>query len=201
MWCTAIWPTAPNSQSCPCSTVPSARFYYLFFPWLWVSLTPAGHVQQWPRPPWVTLQGAVSPLSMDKLINKCVLKGNDVLFLQDKVQSYSRLQVKSRSISEIFSTDISPIFTETYFGLCSWILANQQFTQRCDSFLCFLYTVWLLSYLALAGDSQHMLYMASQSDLLIFLDLNTKKKKKFRPEAKIFLIINQGLLIFFLSEY
>ena len=43
-----------------------------------------------------------------------------------------------------------------------------------------------------------MLYMASQSDLLIFLDLNTKKKKKkFRPEAKIFLIINQGLLIFF----
>ena len=44
---------------------------------------------------------------MDKLINKCVLKGNDVLFLQDKVQSYSRLQVKSRSISEIFSTDIS----------------------------------------------------------------------------------------------
>ena len=45
-----------------------------------------------------------------------------------------------------------------------------------------------------------MLYMASQSDLLIFLDLNTKKKK-FRPEAKIFLIINQGLLIFFLSEY
>ena len=74
---------------------------------------------------------------MDKLINKCVLKGNDVLFLQDKVQSYSRPQVKSRSISEIFSTDISPIFTETYFGLCSWILANQQFTQGCDSFLCF----------------------------------------------------------------
>lgn len=59
-WCTAIWPRAPSSQSCPCSTAPSARFYHLFFPWLWVSLTPAGHARQWPRPPRFTLQGAVS---------------------------------------------------------------------------------------------------------------------------------------------
>lgn len=128
----------------------------------------------------------VQSLSMDKLVNKYVLKGNDVLSPQDKVQSYSRLQVKLRSISEIFSTDIFPIFTETCFGLCSLILANQQFTQRCDSFLCFLYTVWLLSYLALAGDSHHMLYMASQSDLLIFLDLNTKKKKKNQTRGQDF---------------
>lgn len=151
MWCTAIWPRAPNSQSCPCSTAPRAGFYYLSFPWLRVSLTPAGHAQQWRRPPWVTQQGTVSPLSVDKLTNKHVLKGNDVLSLQDKAQSYSRLQVNSGSISEIFSTDISPVFTETCLGLCSWILANQQFTQCRDSFLCFLYTVWLLSYLALAG--------------------------------------------------
>ena len=85
--------------------------------------------------------GYSSPLSVDKLTDKYVLKGNDVLSLQDRAQSSSRLQVNSGSISEIFSTDISPIFTETCLGLCSWILANQQSTQRRDSFLCFLCTV------------------------------------------------------------
>lgn len=50
--------------------------------------------------------------------------------------------------------------------------------------------IWLL-----AENSQHMLYMASQSDFLVFLDLYTKKKKKNRPKARIFLVINKGLLI------
>ena len=189
-----------NSQSCPWSHCSQGQILWPFLPMV------AGQ----PDPSWpcstVTMStmghtsGYSSPLSVDKLTDKYVLKGNDVLSLQDRAQSSSRLQVNSGSISEIFSTDISPIFTETCLGLCSWILANQQSTQRRDSFLCFLCTVWLLSYLALAGDSQHMLYTATQSDLWIYLDLNTKNKK-FRPEAKIFLIINQGLLIFFLSEY
>lgn len=103
---------------------------------------------------------------------------HDGLFLQDKVQVQTRFQVKFISVSEIFSTDISHIFAETLLGLLSWIGAKQQFTQHCDSFICFLYTVWLFSYLALAEDSQHMPYVASQSDFLVFLDLITKKKKK-----------------------
>lgn len=170
LWCTAIWPRL-GSQSCPCSLL-QRQILSPFLPMAVGQPDPNNHARQWPR----HSSSSAGAVSIYGQISEqiCTKEGNDVFCpRKDKVQSYSRFQVKLRSISEIFQ--IFSIFTRHVFGLCSLILTNHDLPnaviQTTVSIHC------LTSLLALAQDSHHMLPLASQSDLLIFLDLNTKKKK------------------------
>lgn len=143
-------------------------------------LTSAGHARQWPRSPRFTLQGAVSIYGQisEQICTKgkwCfVPAGQSSIIIKD---FRSNWDLFLRYFPQIFFPSL-----QTCFGLCSLILAKSSSLPNAVIHSCFLYTVWLSHIWLWLGTLNHMLYMASQSDLLIFLDLNTKKKNQTRGQ-------------------
>lgn len=70
MWCTAIWPRAPIPSPGPIPRLQAAKILSPLFPMQRVSLAPAGHARQWPRPPWSAVHSAGSSLPHDPGTNR-----------------------------------------------------------------------------------------------------------------------------------